>query len=159
MNHLSFLAVRILAIVLILGNASSLLVLSDIFDGESFRPNHAWQVLAVIAPIIIGLLLWKFSKLTAYIVFPDKSIEVPVVSGENIVSGGTFLIGLYLLLEAIIRVPNIAMTSPLVPIFKSQEGFIAELVTLLVQFCIAAALLIKREMVLKMYRKLSYENT
>jgi len=159
MNHLSFLAVRVLAIVLILGNASSLLVLFDIFDGESLRPTHVWQVVAILAPIIIGVLLWKFSKLTAYIVFPDKSIDVPILSGDSIVSGGTFLIGLYLMVQAIIRIPNLAMTSPLVPIFKSEEAFMAELITLVVQFLIAAALLIKKEMLVKMYQKLSYENT
>jgi len=98
MKQLSIIAIRLLSIYLIVSVLNSMLpFLLDDGSRESLINASVMVIIGyTVIPIVTGIILWFFApRLSASI--PEESEKSP--TADDLVSAGTFLIGVYLFVE------------------------------------------------------------
>ncbi|WKD49100.1 hypothetical protein [Microbulbifer spongiae] len=102
MKQFSELLIKILAAYLILrnlGNASPLFFLPEFWEREESLPIAPFVVF-LLAPILIGIVLWVLApKIAQKIINSDENDAA--ISERGVVVAGTFLIGVYWALRSI----------------------------------------------------------
>ncbi len=104
MNKLSFLAVRLLAVYLIIIGTSGIIGLPTfikMIGEESNDPYLFIQIFSVIIPFAIGIILWLYTAFFSNIIYSKNQEENVNINDTQIISAGTFVIGVYLLVSAL----------------------------------------------------------
>lgn len=103
MNSLSFLAVRLLSVYYLINGVIGLFSLPYLWliDQEGHRYHQYLYLTNMLVPLIIGTLLWLFTRPLAQLVCPATGSNTIKTESDKIIATGSFLIGLFFLVEAL----------------------------------------------------------